>query len=103
MRRITSRIAWSSFVLSPCVLYSVTMDEEVQKQWILRLKETGMLGLAEVSFAAMQPVSPLVAQMLYIAQPVARKFDRQRTLLQFAELLEDPDAFAQFRVRLNGE
>ncbi len=90
----------SIFVLSLCVLYSKTMDEEIQKQWILRLRQSGLLGLAEVSFAVMQPISPLMAQMLYVAQPVTRKFGQQHTLLQFAELLEDQDAFAQFRVRL---
>jgi hypothetical protein len=58
------------------------------------------MGLAEAALAFLQPISPLVAQLLYVVQPVVGKFDHQRDLQYFAELLEDPDAFEQFADRL---
>jgi hypothetical protein len=79
-----------------------TDDEKRAREarWLERLEQTRMLGLAEVGLAFLQPISPLVAQLLYVAQPVVGKFDRQRDLQYFAELLEDPTAFEQFADRL---
>jgi hypothetical protein len=78
------------------------MDEDLQREarWLKRLEQTRMMGLAEVGLALLQPVSPLVAQLLYVAQPVVGKFDHHHDLKYFAELLEDPAAFEQFADRL---
>lgn len=86
-----------------CVLYSVPMNDALQREarWFRLLQQSRMTGLAEVGVAILKPMSPLVAQMLYVAQPVVGVFDRQRDLMHFAALLEDPDAFEQFAERLS--
>jgi hypothetical protein len=75
-------------------------DRQREERWLRRLQQARMMGLAEVGLAFLQPISPLVAQLLYVAQPVVGKFDHHHDLKYFAALLEDPEAFEQFADRL---
>lgn len=48
----------------------------------------------------MEPIAPLLAQMLWVAQPTAGLFGSTSSLAQLAETLETPEGVAQLRQQL---
>jgi hypothetical protein len=69
-------------------------------RWGDRLRAWGMEGLAAALLEAAEPLSPLGAQALYVAQPALGIFLPADDIGQWARLLEDPASVARLRARL---
>jgi len=70
--------------------------------WRDRLRAWGLDGLAASLLEAAEPLGPIGAQALYVAQPTLRLFMPSETVGRWAELLEDPATVAWMRDRLTG-
>ncbi|MBN2472126.1 MAG: hypothetical protein JXN59_15495 [Anaerolineae bacterium] len=71
--------------------------------WGARLRARGLDGLAAALLDAAEPLSPLGAQVLYVAQPTLGVFFPGQAVTRWARLLEDPATVARVRARLMAE
>lgn len=67
------------------------------ESWGARLRDWGLDGLALALLEAAEPLSPLGAQALYVAQPTLRLLNPAASVGQWASLLEDPANMAWLR------
>lgn len=68
--------------------------------WGARLQTWGMDGLVAALLEAAEPLSPLGAQVLYVAQPTLGVFFPTEAVDRWAQALEDPANVAWLRSRL---
>ena len=61
------------------------------------LKTSGLDGLLYLALDVIEPIGPLAAQALWMAQPAASLFGRQREIAQLAQMLEAPDGVESIR------
>jgi hypothetical protein len=66
-----------------------------------RLKQAQLQEMIDVALDALEPLSVFGAQLLWIAQPTLSLFIDQERITGWAELLEDPRHFAQWRETLD--
>jgi hypothetical protein len=69
-------------------------------QWGARLRGWGLEGLAAALLEAATPLSPLGAQLLYVAQPALGLFLPSERVGQLARSLEDPATVSHWRAQL---
>ena len=65
--------------------------------WIKRAKARGLANPLRVLLDVLEPLGPLGAQMLYIAQPAWRVFGASDGVRQLAETLEEPGGIERLR------
>ncbi|MFC1959753.1 hypothetical protein ACFLYO_03480 [Chloroflexota bacterium] len=65
--------------------------------WGVRLRDWGLDGLVMALLEAAEPLSPLGAQALYVAQPTLKLLLPSAGVGQWARLLEDPANVAWLR------
>ncbi|MBZ0292680.1 MAG: hypothetical protein K8L99_08990 [Anaerolineae bacterium] len=65
--------------------------------WIAKLKARGLGGALRVALDVLEPLGPLGAQVLWIAQPVSGMFGAREVVRELAETLEAPGGAAQLR------
>lgn len=65
--------------------------------WIKRAKARGLANPLRVLLDVLEPLGPLGAQMLYIAQPASRVFGASDGVRQLAETLEEPGGIERLR------
>ena len=68
--------------------------------WIDKLKVRGGVPLALLTLDVIEPIAPVLAQGLWMAQPLAGLWNGRQDLRDLAELLEAPDGIARLRRRL---
>jgi hypothetical protein len=68
--------------------------------WQTRLHAWGLEGVVAALLEAAEPLGPLGAQALYVAQPTLGLFLSREAVGQWAHLLEDPANVAWLRDRL---
>jgi hypothetical protein len=68
--------------------------------WAERLRERGWGEVALAALDALEPLTPLGAQMLWIAQPTLRLWGGGALVGELARLLESPEGVALLRDRL---
>lgn len=68
--------------------------------WGAQLHAWGLDGLAAALLEAAEPLSPLGAQVLYVAQPTLGVFFPTEAVDRWARALEDPATVAWLRTRL---
>ncbi|GAB4572590.1 MAG: hypothetical protein Kow0077_12440 [Anaerolineae bacterium] len=68
--------------------------------WGAWLRELGLDGLVGALLEAAEPLSPLGAQLLFVAQPALDVFWPAESIGRWAERLEDPETIAWMRTRL---
>ena len=68
--------------------------------WIDKLKVRGGAPLALLTLDVIEPIAPVLAQGLWMAQPLAGLWNGRQDLRDLAELLEAPDGIARLRRRL---
>ena len=68
--------------------------------WRARLRRMGLDGIAGALLDAAEPLSPLGAQVLWVAQPTLRMIMPERDIDALATLLEDPTRFGLLRSML---
>lgn len=71
--------------------------------WRDRLRRLGLDGIAAALLEAAEPLSPVGAQVLYVAQPALSLFVPAARVGRLARRLEDPAAVARFRAQLLAE
>ena len=65
--------------------------------WALRLRAVGLDGFVSALLDAAEPLGPLGAQMLWVAQPTLKLFMPTREIDGLAELLDDPEGMIWLR------
>ena len=79
------------------------MDKEHSRDWIERAKRRGQAPVMLTLLDVIEPIAPLLAQGLWVAQPLAGLWDGRRAVGDLAEWLEAPDGIARLRRRLSEE
>jgi hypothetical protein len=72
-------------------------------RWAHRLRMARLDGLVGTLLEAAEPLSPLGAQALWIAQPTLGLFVPREDVASLARLLEDPGGLAWLRTHLTDE
>ena len=71
--------------------------------WIDKLKRRGGAPYALMMLDVMEPLAPVLAQGLWIAQPLAGLWNGRQALGELAQLLEAPDGIETLRQHLADE
>ncbi len=82
--RIKFRASWGYAILT-------------HMEWIEAIRARGLLGPLRLALDALEPLGPVGAQLLWVAQPVAGIIGGREIVGKLARTLEDPDEFAQLR------
>ncbi len=72
-------------------------------EWITQVKVRGLAGAVGVALDALEPLGPLGAQLLWVAQPVLGVFggeSARNAANEIAEALETPEGIAHIREQL---
>lgn len=65
--------------------------------WIEKAKQRGYGGVLSVLLDTIEPIAPIVAQGLWVFQPLAGLWNRSSTIQVLAETLETPDGINELR------
>jgi hypothetical protein len=65
--------------------------------WGAWLRRVGLEGIAGALLDALDPLAPLGAQVLYLAQPTLALFGSRQTAGELAEILEQPGGLEWLR------
>jgi hypothetical protein len=65
--------------------------------WIKQAKLRGLANPLRVLLDVLEPLGPLGAQLLYVAQPVSRLMGASDGVRQLAETLEEPGGIERLR------
>jgi hypothetical protein len=68
--------------------------------WAEMLKARGWAAGAATALDVVEPFSPLVAQVLWVVQPISGVFGARALLHDLAQTLEDPQQLAHLRQQL---
>jgi len=80
------------------------MDKQLHSSdWVNQAKQRGYAPVIEVLLDAITPIAPIIAQGLWVAQPLAGLLGHSHALQHLAETLEDPDGVMQLRQRLSDD
>jgi len=71
--------------------------------WIEHAKRRGGAPLLLTLLEAMEPLAPVLAQGLFVAQPLANLWPGGARLRELADLLEEPDGLRTLRYLLADE
>ncbi len=93
----TSMLAFI-FAKQQPVLYSQPM-----KTWREQLHKLGLLDFAGLLLDVVEPLSPIGAQVLWVAQPTLGLLVESEKISAWAHLLEDPHTIARLRDSLAQE
>jgi hypothetical protein len=69
--------------------------------WIKQVKMRGLANPVRVLLDVLEPLGPLGAQMLYVAQPFSRVLGASDGVRQLAETLEEPGGIERLRRMLD--
>lgn len=72
-------------------------------EWAQQIHARGLGHALSVALDVLEPLGPLGAQVLWVAQPVLGVFIKPATLTSVAETLEAPDKLEALRHYLDGE
>jgi hypothetical protein len=72
-----------------------------ESDWIKQIKARGLGGAFSVLLDIIEPLGPLGAQILWVAQPTLRVFGAGETLDHVAQALEEPGGIGRIRSLLN--
>jgi hypothetical protein len=75
----------------------------MEDDWIDGVKSRGLTGAFSVVLDVLEPLGPLGAQVLYVAQPLAGVFGWRRAVGDLADALETPGGVDALRRRLSDD
>jgi hypothetical protein len=75
----------------------------IESGWIKQIKARGLDGVFGVLLDIIEPLGPLGAQILWVAQPTVRIFGADEILGHVAQALEEPGGIEQIRSLLNDD
>lgn len=76
-------------------------DYSEQPGWARQVRARGLDGAVHVALDVLEPLGPLGAQLVWIAQPALGLWIPREALQQLAETLETPGGFEQLRQQLD--
>lgn len=79
------------------------MEKQSTPHWIESTKQRGYSQLMVTVLDIIEPIAPLVAQGLWVAQPFAGLVFSHTTIKSLAETLEDPDGVSRLRQWLSDD
>ena len=85
-----------------CVIL-VFMAQGNDNDWISQLRARGWGDFLNTALDVLEPLGPLGAQLLWIAQPALGLFVRRDALGALAQALEEPGGIAALRKQLDDE
>lgn len=71
--------------------------------WIQAVKTRGLGRALSVLLDALEPLGPLGAQILWVAQPVSGLFGASKAVGELADALEQPGGIEDLRRRLHDD
>lgn len=74
--------------------------------WIDHIQARGLEHVVHTALDVLEPLGPLGAQLVWVAQPAAHILGRElwgEALAALAEALEKPDGITKLRERLEGQ
>lgn len=71
--------------------------------WIDQARQRGLGGVLGLAFDVLEPLGPLAAQLLWVAQPAASLFGWRQTVGGLARALEEPGGLDHLRQRLHSQ
>lgn len=74
-----------------------------QQDWIDQIKARGWGNAFSTLLDVVEPLGPLGAQLLWVAQPAMSLFGLGNTLADIAQILETPGGVERLRKELNEE
>lgn len=74
-----------------------------EPQWIEQVRSRGWQNALIVALDVVEPLGPLAAQLLWVAQPAAGLFGAQRAVHDIAQALEEPGGLEDLRQQLWGD
>lgn len=75
----------------------------VFQRWRERLQQAGLTPLADLCLQIAEPLSPIGAQLLWIAQPTLGLVMDRDKVAAWAQELEDPQTIARIRATLKDD
>lgn len=78
----------------------------MKNDWVDHIKARGLTGAVSFALDALEPLGPLGAQMIWIAQPLFGVFggeNARHAIGDIAEALESPEGVEAIRQRLNAD
>jgi hypothetical protein len=90
--------------LNDSATYTESVGRAKQRivRWSASLRAMGLDGLAGTLLDAVEPLGPLGAQLLWVAQPTLGLVMPSDEIDGLARLLDEPDGFAWLRAELTG-
>jgi len=80
------------------------MDKQSHtSDWAQKARDKGYDQWLLVMLDAIEPIAPILAQGLWVAQPLAGLWGGTRTVKMLAETLEAPDGVSQLRQQLSDD
>ena len=105
-----SNIAWDVWisrqkfpVSPPCVILPSMNERYPSADWIEAVKRRGHAPVLLTLLDVIEPIAPLLAQGLWVAQPLSGLWQGRQTMREWAECLETPQGIARLRQRLTDE
>lgn len=80
-----------------------TPDDTQLAQWATTAKAQQWAAPLRLLLDITEPLSPLLAQMLWLSQPFARVLDAHHTLDAWAQMFASPDQRERFRRLLDDD
>ncbi len=68
-----------------------------ESDWIQQAKSRGLEGALRLTLDALEPLGPLGAQLIWVAQPALRLLGAGESLGQLAQALEEPGGIDRLR------
>lgn len=75
-------------------------ETEQNLDWVRQARAHGLGGLLAVVLDVIEPFAPLLAQGLWVFQPIARIFGQHDVLGAMAQTLDEPDGVTRIRDEL---
>jgi hypothetical protein len=77
------------------------MTNDELSEWVQLVKARGLAGVLAAALDALEPLGPLAAQMIWVAQPVAGLLLPRAALDAVARALEEPGGVERLRRQLD--
>ncbi len=80
------------------------MDKQSQSlDWLAKAKQKGYNQWLLVFLDVVEPIAPILAQGLWVAQPLSNLWGGTSAIQHLAEMLETPDGIDHLRQRLSDD
>ncbi|MBL8117928.1 MAG: hypothetical protein J0L63_20015 [Anaerolineae bacterium] len=80
------------------ILFDMTQEvQDTPPEWVEQVRARGLGGVLNTALDILEPLGPLGAQLIWVAQPVLGGWLGRETLGELAEMLESPERMDSLR------